>query len=216
MKIISLLAFFVFSLIINSNEQNDWELIRNRNNVEVYSRPVENKNDRELKAITIVDSDLSNLLAIIYDVEYYPNWVYRASEAEILNTVSETEFYYYQVTDAPWPITDRDMIIHVKVSQDEVSREITVKFTGVPDYMEEKPGFVRVPSFNGNWVFTPLEDGTVRVVHSLLIEPEGEIPSWIVNSAAVEGPYSTLLNMRRLINEDRFAKRSFDFLIERS
>ncbi|MDQ3190518.1 MAG: START domain-containing protein [Bacteroidota bacterium] len=212
MKIISFLVFFICCLLLNPIVQNDWELIRKKNNIEVYSRAVEKSEIRELRAITTVDSDLSNLVAIIHDVEYYPNWVFRASKAEVLKRVSETEFYYYQVTEAPWPISNRDMIVHVKFSQNPESKEVLVILDGVPDYIKEKPGIVRVPNFNGKWVFTPLENGTIRIIHKLFIEPKGDIPNWLVNRAAVEGPYSTLLNMKTIINKDRFSNRTFRFL----
>lgn len=217
MKIISLFVFFIGSLIITPPlAQKDWTLEKSRNNIKVYSRPVENTETRELRAVTTVNAELSSIVAIIKDVEFYPKWVYRCSEAEILNKVSETEFYYYQVSDAPWPVSDRDMTIHARISQNEATGEVVVKLDGIPDYIEKKSGLVRVPKFNGKWVLTPLDNGEIRVAHELFVAPQSDIPSWLLNYAAIEGPYSTLYNMMSIINNDRFANKSFEFLKERS
>lgn len=214
MKIITAL-FICFIAFIDMPSQYKWQLQKEKNNIRVYSRSVENTDIRELKAETTVEVPLSNIVAMIKDVNYYPNWVYRCSEARILKKVSETEFYYYQLTYAPWPISNRDMIIRCRISQDQQTGRVIAKLDGAPDFIEEKPGIVRVQKFSGEWVLTPVDDGKVRIVHELFIKPQGDIPSWLMNYAAVEGPYSTIHNMIQKLNDKRFANRTFGFLKDR-
>ena len=201
-------TFIIFSIVLfNICLYENWQLQRSGNNIKVYSRPIANTGLRELKAITSAEVPLSNLLAIIKDVEYYPSWVYRCSEAKILNKVSENEFYYYQKTFFPWPLSNRDIVIHVKISQNKNSGEITVKLDGVPDYIEKKAGLVRVRKFAGKWVLTPKDDGKINIVHELFIETKGEIPPWLIDYAAVEGPYSTMYKMVSLVKNKRFSNK---------
>lgn len=199
-------------LVFFGNSQEEWQLQRNRNNISVYSRPSGENGIMKMRAITTLNVPLSNIVAILKDVDYYPQWVYRCSEAEIINQISETEFYYYQVTTVPWPIQNRDMVIHMKLSQNEKSGEVTVELKGKPDYIKEKEGLVRVKIFEGKWFVKPLEGGGVMVTHDILVVPNGSIPTWMVNQAAIEGPFGTLEEMANRVNEARFANRSFPFL----
>jgi ribosome-associated toxin RatA of RatAB toxin-antitoxin module len=187
-------------------------LQRSRNNVSIYSRQLDSGDKMEMKAEAVVETSLSNLVAIISDVDYYPNWMYRCSESRIIDKISETEFYYYLVTTVPWPVSNRDMVIHVKLNQDETTGVVEVDLQGVPDYMEDIPGFVRVQVFQGKWIMKPLTGGKIKVIQKLLVAPNGEMPMWMVNLAAIEGPYGTMVGMIEKINDGRFDNKQFDFL----
>ena len=42
---------------------------------------------------------------------------------------------------------------------------IVINVRIIPDYMPDKKGVVRMPSGEGKWIFTPVEDGKTEVVH---------------------------------------------------
>ncbi|MBA3900448.1 MAG: hypothetical protein H0X62_09610 [Bacteroidetes bacterium] len=58
----------------------------------------------------------------------------------------------------------------------------------------------------------PMAGGKIKVIQNLLVVPNGEMPLWMVNLAAVEGPYGTMEGLAGQINDSRFANQQFDFL----
>jgi hypothetical protein len=194
--------------------QEEWQLQRNRNNISVFSRLAEATGAMEMRAVSNIKSPLSNIVAMLKDVDYYPQWMYRCSEARVLKVISETEFIYYQVTTVPWPIKNRDMIIHVKIAQDQETGEVRVALKGLPDYLERSEELVRVKIFEGQWILKPLPNGQVKIMQDILVVPNGEIPAWMVNLAAVEGPYGTMEGLVNQIQDNRFANQVFSFLKE--
>ncbi len=167
--------------------------------IKIYVRPSQHSNLKELKTVTRYKTSLSNLVALIADKESYPKWVYGCSKSYILKRVKENETYHYQQTDTPWPLSNRDMVVHNIVLQDSVSKVVTIKSKGYPEYIPHNASVVRVPEFSAYWKFTPLPNDEVEVEYFMSLDPGGEIPDWVVNIAVSEGPVKTLKNMEALL-----------------
>jgi hypothetical protein len=195
-------AFFLFLIpvailaCIFPSEEN-WQLKRSRNEIKVFSKAVEGTNFKRLRAETTIHQPLEQILKTIHNVENYPQWVFRCTQARILKRISSTEFYYYQVISVPWPISDRDMIIHLKTIE-KADGSILITLQGVPGYMPPEDDFVRVQVFEGKWELNPLRDGGVEVIQELMVVTGGPLPAWMVNRAAVEGPYGTMKGLREI------------------
>ena len=55
-------------------------------------------------------------------------------------------------------------------------------------------------NFKGTWRVVPQEEkGLVQIEHIAHADPGGTIPKWLVNSALVNNPYNSLLNMKKLL-----------------
>jgi hypothetical protein len=210
-KYITIISIFPLLSFYEGN-QTEWQLQRNKNNISIYSRDLQNGSRMEMKAETVLDVPLSNMVAMVQDVEFYPNWMYRCSESRIIKRVSETEFYYYLVTTVPWPVSNRDMVVHVLVSQNDSSGTVEFDLHGIPDYIDEVDGIVRVQVFEGKWILKPLSGGKIQVIQKLMVAPTGALPTWMVNLAAIEGPYGTMVGMVEKVGEQRFSNKHFDFL----
>jgi hypothetical protein len=60
-----------------------------------------------------------------------------------------------------------------------------------------------MPSGRGSWEFIPLGNGTTKVYHNFGGDPGGKIPAWIVNMFLVDGPYKTMIGLRKLVEENK-------------
>ncbi|MBA3900288.1 MAG: hypothetical protein H0X62_08795, partial [Bacteroidetes bacterium] len=59
---IIIILIFIPLLAFYKDTNGEWQLQRNRNNISVYSRPLDNGEKMEMKAETIVESSLSCLV----------------------------------------------------------------------------------------------------------------------------------------------------------
>ncbi|HYV94384.1 MAG TPA: START domain-containing protein [Chitinophagales bacterium] len=211
-------SFFYFCTLlslplVSSVELTDWVLKKNENGIAVYTRYAEGSNLKEVRVVNVVESSLSALIALLLDVKNYPNWIYACSEASVLNQINNLENYQYQVTDVPWPVSDRDLASHFKIQQDSVTKIVTVTNSGEPDHIPEKAGRVRVQHFQSNYKFTPLPDGKVKVEFELYVDPGGNVPDWLINANIVTAPYKTTLAMIKQL--PNYQKVSFPFITEK-
>jgi hypothetical protein len=201
-------------LIFGEEIIREWKLERSRNNVKIFTRSSEISGVNEVKAETTVNSNLSAIVKLLTDIESYPKWIYQNEKSEIIKQVSDTEYYIYQVTWVPWPAKNRDMITHVKFKQDKKTKTVYMLAVADPDYIPEKPSYVRIQRYNATWTITPSGDGTVDLINEIAIDPGGGIPSWMANLAIIEGPYTTTLNLRKKIQEPDYKNAKVDFIKE--
>ena len=195
-------------------KETEWVLAKNNKGVKVYTRKVEGIDFKEFKGIITIKTSLASLVALVGDVEAAPDWLANCSKSRLLKRINSTETYTYSLSKAPWPVKDRDAIVHNVVSQDKRSLAVTIKQTGKPDYIKAKKNITRVKRIEGFWKFTPQKDGDVEVVYQVLSDPGGDIPAWLVNASLVSQPYETLLKMQKVIKREKYQKAKLGFIKE--
>src|SRR3954447_21774352 len=87
----------------------EWKLKKNENGIEVYTRYAENSPLKEVRVVTVMQSSLAAIVALLLDIKNYPHWIYACSEASTLNVINDHDEHHYQVTRLPWPLSNRDM-----------------------------------------------------------------------------------------------------------
>lgn len=205
-------AIAVFSI---SGFADQWNRVKQENGIEVFSRPVSGSEFIEVRVVTVVKGRISSALALLDNTPSYPAWMYRCTESALLSKKNIYERITYTVTASPWPVDDRDIAIKSVITQDKKTGIVTVTLNGLPDYIPEKPGRVRMTALRGYWKFEPLGNGNIRITNQIHSEPGGSVPDSLVNSSLIEIPYFTLYNMRRLITESPYRDAVYSGITEK-
>ncbi len=196
----ALLFFILFSSSSYSvNETYNWRLEKNEIGIKVYSRPMKGFDFREVRVVNKVKSTLAAIVAVILDTKNYPKWVYGCSSTATLKILNDQEIYNYQVTDLPWPLSDRDVVSHFKVTQDPITKVVTFSKTGMADYIPDAEGMVRVQNFQSITVLTPLAGDSVLIELEMHLDASGNIPDWVVNENMVAAPFNSTVSMIKRI-----------------
>jgi hypothetical protein len=195
--------------------QTDWKLEKNKNNILVYTRFISGSSYKEFKAVKTIKSTLSGVVALFNDASAFTQWIDGCIEATTLKKISDTENYGYYVSYAPWPVTNRDMITHAVITQDSITKMVTVELNGSPDYVPEKSGLVRIEKLKGCWKFFPRGNGLVEVTYQLHVELGGNVPAWLANSFAVDNPFNTLMNVDEIIKKDKYQLAVYKYIREK-
>ncbi|MCD6557142.1 MAG: START domain-containing protein [Bacteroidales bacterium] len=212
--IIILNIFTGFHLNEESDLTGNWKLVRNEDGIKAFTREVEGSSIKQVRVIANVKSTLTAPVAIVRDVSSHQKWIYRCKTAKILKTVSESDHYYYNETEAPWPISNRDIITHAVITQDKKSKIVTITSTGVPNFIPPIKDIVRLKKLQAQWKFIPKVNGTVDINFTLLIDLGGDLPSWLVNLAIADGPFETVLNMRKEVVKPKYQNAVYNFIKE--
>jgi hypothetical protein len=212
---IFLLSAFVFTLFSSFNFSNSegWVLQKNESGIAVYTREREGSAIKEVRVVNKVRASLSSIVALMLETTNYPSWIYGCVESSPLKVVNEKEMYNYQVTDLPWPLTDRDVICHFTISQDTSSGIITMTKTAVPEFIPEKKSMVRLHHYDSEYRLIPLAHDSVRVELELSIDPGGNLPAWMININLVTGPFKTTEAMIKQL--PRYQQMAYSFIREK-
>ncbi|HLX92583.1 MAG TPA: START domain-containing protein [Puia sp.] len=202
-------SIFTFS---SGASQGEWHLKKDQGGIRIYMRSNNHSSFNEIKAEMTIDSKLSALAALLLDVHNHTNWVYSVKTCYLLRQVSNNELYYYEVIDSPFPANDRDLIVHLKIMQDSISRVMTVTATNIPDYMPAKKNVVRVPLSKEFWHVVPSADNLLRIEYYLEVDPGGSVPAWLINSFAEKGPFETFRRLQQEVDIPKYRDAALPFI----
>lgn len=208
------LAVCCSGLFAAGEKEAKWILAKDEKNIKVYTRKVEGTSFKEFKGVVTIKASLTSLVALVSDAVAAPDWVANCSETKVLEQISTQESYTYSLSKAPWPVADRDSIVHNVISQDKDTLVVTIKQTGKPDRIKEKKNITRVKRIEGVWQFTPKKDGNIEIVYQNLSDPGGAIPVWLVNASLVSQPYKTLLKLQKVVKRGKYQNATLEFIIE--
>jgi len=204
---------FCFFIFLSANAEDNWKLVTEKDQISVFSRYMPGSKIKALKVECELNARASELVALLLDVEAGTEWVYKTKSCKLLRTVSPAELFYYSEISLPWPLENRDFVAHLRVSQDKITKVVTVDGPVVAGMVKNKDGIVRVTSSKGLWVITPVNEGKIKLVYTLHVDPGGAIPAWAVNLFAAQGPMETFKNMKEQLKLSKYRNASLPFIL---
>lgn len=197
-----LISLFSFSVPVDSGEQFPWQLRKEKNGIKVFTRDLANSNLKELKIeMAFNNTTIPEILKVIMDSNTYTDWVFKCSEANEVEAISEFEDVSYYKFDFPWPFSDRDAYMKSTLSIDDQKTKATINTRIVSGFPPPKKDVVRMINHSNQWQFQQVNAKKVSLTYFAKSDPAGSIPDWIVNMAVDRGPTETLSNLRKLIRE---------------
>lgn len=182
------------------------------NDILVYTRSVEYSPIKEYKGKTTVTASLDALVYLMADVESFSRWMHNVECSRTLERISDTERIIYVAQGVPWPMSNRDLVLHSKLRVDPDTRKVTIDVEARPDAYPEQEGYFRIRMMTSTWQFTPQENGKVEVVYTTHVDPGGNIPHQLVNAHTLDTPLNSLRGLREMIQKPRYADAVMDVL----
>ena len=193
----------LFSVSIFGAEDK-WYLEKEEDNIQVFVAETKGSALKSFRGVVTVDSSLDSVLSVIADASSYPRWLFNCKRAETIKRVGENEIYNHIVTNMPWPVIDRDSVVHSITTKNISTKQVIIKFVAKPEMIDKSPKTVRITKMQGLWELTPLDNGKLKVFYQMSVDPGGSIPKWLVNSLVIDIPYNTLNNLRRIAKESQY------------
>jgi hypothetical protein len=179
--------------------QYNWKLTRSSDGISVYQSAAGNSEYKSIKVVCTLDGNYDKLVSVITNVGHYRDWVYNNKTSELLKTTSPSDFYYYSETSLPWPMSNRDAVMHTTITRDSHDGFLKINSITNAGLVSEKSGKVRVPRSNINWYVTAPTPGTIHIVYTFEADPGGSIPAWLVNNFADKGPLESFRKLGQLL-----------------
>jgi START domain len=208
----SILVLFLFTTFAFA--QVDCELKIDQDSIKVYSCSTDQSKFKSIKASFEVNATAPQLAAMVMDIAGYNDWQYKTINAKVLKWISKQELIYYVEVVAPWPVSNRDVVVHLKVEQDPLTKKMTFTANGMPNFIPEKEGITRVPMSKSTWIVIPIASNKLKVEYSMNIDPSGSVPAWMVNMVSAEGPFESFFTLKNKIKERNYTKADAPFIVD--
>lgn len=183
--------------------QNNWEIDKDKNGVKVYTRAEKGSNFKAFKAIVKVDNSIGEIIKILKNVPEYKNWYGYTKTSKLLKTEKGIQYNYVE-TIFPWPYSNRDMVYKMSIEK-YTSGAVKILLKGLPNYISQKIGIVRMKKAEGYILLQP-NNGKTEITYFFHSEPGKNIPAWLANSSIADLPFKTLSGLRKTLEEKNNSK----------
>ena len=191
-----------YLLLITSAAAQDaqWETITEKDGIVVQQREVPGRSLPVFRGEMVIETNVYEILGILQDIERNPEWMHACLDAKRIKMVSHKEYIAYNRSDAPWPISDRDVVVHAKadINREKGELMISMRSIDMPDF-EQNNDVVRMPRLNGHYRFKELEPRKTWIEYEIDADPGGSLPGWLVRIASRDIPLITLQNLRERV-----------------
>ena len=184
----------------------NWERVKQSDGILVERRQVEGSSLKEFRGQAVVQAPAAAILAVFSDVPRATEWMDSCNGSWVVADLGEFEKVVYNRTHAPWPVADRDAVLHNLVRFDEKDRRVEIDFYTVEDKSTPpKKGVVRMPFLRGHWILWPSADGaSTRVEYQVHANPGGRLPNWLVNYVSRDLPLKTIEGLRAQVKRRHY------------
>ncbi|WP_407428523.1 START domain-containing protein [Arcticibacter sp.] len=192
--------------------QNNWQLVVEKEEVKVYTSTVSTSKIKAIKVQSLLEAKASQVVALLMDVESAPDWIYHTKSCKLIRRVSPAEIYYYSEVSLPWPAENRDFVAHLTVTQHPHTQVVTIDGPSVKGMVPVAKGVVRVNDSKGRWILTPQPGNYLQVEYSLHVDPGGNIPAWLINMFATQGPLDIFRQMKVELKKQKYRNAQLAYI----
>lgn len=192
----------------------EWRLTKQdrKRNIQTYARLEDGKRFRSFKVVAELDGTVDTLARVLFDFDNYTKWFWETLESRLIQKNSPTEMVVYMVHKAPFSLPNRDTIVLVTVDpQTRTKPHLDMRVSAIPEFMDKKPLLVRMPDEEITLKFSPLPGNKVAMEAIGVFDPGGVVPAWAGNFVQRNAPYSVILGMQRMMNQDKYLKATNNF-----
>lgn len=187
---------------------NGWRLSKhdNRHNIKVYVKNEDGQKIRSFRVVAVMDASIETLARVQSDFDDYLRWYFATLEVKFLKKVSDREYIYYLVHDAPIGSPDRDVILRTVIEPMTAKQPyVFMRVTALPDYLPPRRPYERMVAEDYTVKWTPIDANTTLVESEGFINPGGAgIPSWAINFVQGKAPYANMMGMARQAKLSRY------------
>jgi len=184
--------------------EDGWQPLVTQDGVVVEERATAGRALPELRASAEIEAGIFDVLAVITDVPRQTQWMHDCVESRLVREEGDDVSLIYNRTDAPWPVSDRDVVLRSQTTLLAPSGHVEVRFSNVTDPgAPPVDGVVRMPRLVGSYDLLSVSPTRTSVRYQLDIDPGGSLPGFAVTRTTRRTPLYTLLGLRRQVEAMR-------------
>lgn len=195
-SVLSIGFLFFLMIISGSVVAQEWEFIKERDGIKIYTRKDVNTNLKSFKGVMDLNCPMEKVCNLIGNVKNVDWWDKNLREIKILLFEKDKHMQYYLIYGAPWPVTDRDLCVDATVTIDPVTGTRTIYSVPLPNVIPENPDLVRIKNYWQKWIIQPMAKGVVHVILEGYVDPAGSVPAWIYNMVITDTPLKIMRGIK--------------------
>src|SRR5262250_2021930 len=135
---VRLICTIFFSFVFLNGISQNWKLDKNKDGIKVYLAENPKSKFKSIKVECTLLGTYDKLIAILTDIDHLKGWVYNTKTSYLIKRLSPYDLYYYTETSIPWPMENRDAVVHLKIAKDSAQNFMKILSTNENRIIPEK------------------------------------------------------------------------------
>lgn len=215
-----IVIFTLLNIAWTMSGSNQWEIEIDKNGVQVYSLKSPGSYLKQYRAVMQGDYSLNHLVAGLIEnstMDMCKNHIPSCVDVQVIEpwntkTMSDTVLWKLAL---PEPFMPRETLIRSQVSQDPLTKAVTVDVIAAPNAAPRNPDSIRITHMQNRWKYTPLDQGKVEIEFLQDFDMGGLFPSFLLNLAGAEETYKFIHDqLPGLLDRDELRSTTYEFIEE--
>lgn len=194
-------VFFLTLVLSFSLAAQSWEFKKEKDGIKIYTCREPGKSLKSYKGVTDIQAPAEKIFTLLEDVHNTDWWDKSITRIKVLHYEKNKMAQYYLVYDLPWPVTDRDLCVDVKVTIDPVTGVSKITAVPLPGVIPECQDMVRIKNYRQTWTVKPVGKDLAHVELEGYIDPAGSIPDWLSNMLIVDSPLDVINGVKQRLEK---------------
>ncbi|MBT8142943.1 MAG: hypothetical protein HKN88_02815 [Gammaproteobacteria bacterium] len=186
---------------VSMHADSAWILKKDRNNIQVFTRAIPDSPYHAAKLITELDSDLETVAKAIGNGQECNAWIKMCKKVTLLEQISPEEMFFYTVLDFPFPLKDRESVLHVTTQRSHDLKSVTITMQSADDKYPQQ-SYIRMVS-DITYKIQDLDNNKVRFTWFVQSNPGGNVKTSLYNARLPKDTYKDVLRLRNLLQSGK-------------
>ena len=192
----SALVFFHSAYANDLIESTNWQLVKNKQDITVYTKAVAGSDILKVKTQVIINAEIRQIRVILDNTSHRKNWIPYLKSSSIAYSFSNTEKLEHSHFSAPWPASDRDFVYRLRLIHQDENKLIYHMKSENSFLLPVNNDMIRAELIESSYTLTALNEQQTQVELIFYADPKGWLPAWIINIIQKTLPYMILRNLR--------------------
>ena len=159
-------------------------------------------------AVGVMKAPIEQIMEVLRRVEISMDWMPDISEKYTVKNFSDYKAITFSVNTLPWPFADRELLLHNELYIDRKKKYLVVDTFSVElDELPVRSENVRAQMKCGRTLLRPAGSRRTEIILTLLVDPAGSIPVWLVNLLQRTMPLDFLRKLEKKAQSTSFELR---------
>lgn len=201
-----LFAFGAAGNLVAQTDENGWVRRIEDADIFVFSREGKEGASPEYKALTVMLGDIDSAYSLVSDFVKLSATDSHIKSTEILQTVSDKEYYVRQIFHMPFFLKDRDMVARVYTQR--ISSGYIVLVQSEPNYAPVRDGIERIQQYRCLISLRKLGSESFELLYSSSVQMTGgDLVGNYTDKFGVESAFERLQQIQKLVKYTNGSKQ---------
>jgi hypothetical protein len=180
-----------------------WQVTSQKDGITVYKKDMPGTSLIALRGETVIEEGMPRIVGVLENVERAKEWMANIAESYNIEKKTETDRWEYNRTKTPWPLQDREFVIHTLTRLIKGPEPLLVieMVSGENPKKPHTPGVVRGELIDSRFILKYIGARKTHLTCEILADPKGAIPKWVVNLFQSKWPVDTINGLKKQLQK---------------